>query len=106
MTVPKKQVLAAIVMLLALAGCGGSTGASDDEVNGRIERFIASDIRHMAIRAGIVGSLKVQRVSCVKVDRTHFTCRIRSTSNYGDVDSIADVIYDPKTEDAIYDIRP
>ena len=95
-----------VVTLLALAGCGGSTGSSEDEVTGRIERFIASDIRQMAIKAGVGDSVTIKRVKCTKVDRTHFTCEIRSTSNYGDGDSIADVLYDPKTKRTIYDIRP
>ncbi len=93
-------------MLLALAGCGGSTGPSEAEVSSRIERFIASDIRQMAIKAGIGDSLKIRGVKCAKVDRTHFTCQIRSSSAYGNGHSVADVIYDPKTEDATYNIRP
>ena len=98
--------MVAVVMLLALTGCGGSTGPSDDEVTSRIERFIAADIRGMAIKAGIGDSLTIKRVKCTKIDRTHFTCDIRSSNDYGNVESIADVIYDPRTEDAVYDIRP
>jgi hypothetical protein len=93
-------------MVLGLAGCGGSSGSSADEVGRRIERFIVSDIDRMAIKAGIGDSVRVKRIKCTKVDTTHYTCEIRSTSNYGDGDSIADVLYDPKTKRTVYDIRP
>jgi hypothetical protein len=99
----------AALVVLGLAGCGSSSKPSgDDEVRSRIERFIAGDIRHRAIRAGIGGTLTVHSVRCVEVDPTRFTCRIRTSSDYGDrdADSIADVIYDVNTRRILYDIRP
>ncbi len=107
-TTRRAAAAVALLLLPAAAGCGGSSKPSDDEVRSRVERFIASDIRAKAIGAGIGGSLTVHGVTCAAVDRTHFTCRIRTTSEFGrhDANSIADAIYDPKTERMEYDIRP
>jgi hypothetical protein len=107
-TTRRAAVAAALLLVLTAAGCGGSSGPSDDDVSSRVERFIASDIRAKAIDAGIGGSLTVHGVTCAAVDRTHFRCRIRTTSEFGrhDADSIADAIYDRKTERMEYDIRP
>jgi hypothetical protein len=109
--------------LLALAGCGGSDPTSepaagtaptgwpmpnDEEATRRLELYIATDITERASTAGIADVVTVHAVKCRKLDRIHFVCRIRSSSDYGEgVDvNVADAMYDPRTENASYDIRP
>jgi hypothetical protein len=60
----------------------------------------------MALEAGIGDTLTVSAVTCTKVGGLHYTCDIRSTSKYGDGDSVADAVYRPKTQKVVYDIRP
>jgi hypothetical protein len=81
---------------------------SDEEATRRLELYIATDITERASKAGIAEVVTVHDVRCRKRDRIHFVCRIRSTSDYGEgVDeNVADATYDPRTENASYDIRP
>ena len=108
--------------VLALAGCGGSEPRepatrtapngwpmpTDEEATRRLELYIATDIAARARQAGIADVVTLHDVRCRKLDRIHFVCRIRSSSDYGDgVDeNVADAMYDPRTENASYDIRP
>ena len=116
-----RAAVAALASCLALSGCGGSThGTPTTEPNGapvpsaevarsRLEVYIASDIRHRAIAAAHAGAtVTVESVRCVRRDRIHYVCRIRSSSSYGKGvnEFVADAIYDPRTEQAGYDIRP
>jgi hypothetical protein len=108
------------LLLLALAGCGGSSSPpvstgpngwpmpSDEEATRRLELYIATDIQMRAVEAGLRDVVTVHSVTCKKRDRIRFVCRIRSSSDYGEgVDvNVADAMYDPRTENASYDIRP
>jgi hypothetical protein len=112
--------VAALAGGLALSGCGGSThGSTSTEPNGapapsaevaraRLETYIASDIRDRAIAAKSGSTVTVESVRCVRRDRIHYVCRIRSSSSYrkGVDEFVADAFYDPRTEQAGYDIRP
>jgi len=112
---------AALAAGLALAGCGGhsaattATGAGGEPLptaavaSARLEYYIAEDLREQALSAGLRGKLRVRSVRCVRRDRIHYVCRIRTTSSYSTtpVDtSVADAFYDPRTDQAGYDIRP
>src|SRR5262249_1734304 len=103
-----------------LAGCGGSpapptptlpNGApvpTAAEARTRLETYIASDIRSRAAAAHIAPVVTVHSVHCVRRDRIHYVCRIRSSTTYrpGIEQFVADAFYDPRTEQAGYDIRP
>jgi hypothetical protein len=110
---------AALVAVLALAGCGGSAkpvptlpnGApvpTAAEARARLESYIASDIRSRAVAAHIGRVVTVHSVRCVRRGRIHYVCRIRSSTTYrrGVQQFVADAFYDPRTEQAGYDIRP
>jgi hypothetical protein len=112
-------VAAALLAGVALAGCGGPatpvptepTGApvpSAATARARLETYIADDIRARAIEARIGGTVTVHSVHCIRRDRIHYVCRIRSSTSFrnGVEEFVADAFYDPRTEQAGYDIRP
>jgi hypothetical protein len=109
----RRAAAAALLAGLALAGCGGSstpapTEPSDATTRARLETYIASDIRSRAIAAKIGSVITVHSVRCTRRDRIHYVCRIRSTTSFrnGVQEFVADAFYDPRTEQAGYDIRP
>ena len=81
---------------------------SAEVARSRLETYIASDIRRRAIAAHAGATVTVESVRCVRRDRIHYVCRIRSSSSYrkGVDEFVADAFYDPRTEQAGYDIRP
>ena len=103
-------------LLLGLAGCGGgneaapraSTLPTPDVARARLEMYIARDLRQRAISAGSGATVTVHGVRCSSVDRTHYVCRIRASSAFrtGVDEFVADAMYDPRTENASYDVRP
>jgi hypothetical protein len=107
--------LALAALLVPLAGCGGggqqpsaSTLPTQDVARARLEVWIADDLRRRARDAGSTANVKVHGVRCASVDRTHYVCRIRSSSAYRPAvtEFVADAMYDPRTENASYDVRP
>ena len=110
---------AALLAGLVLAGCGGSPTPVPTGPNGapvpnaevaraRLETYIANDIRARAIEARIGSTVTVHSVRCTRRDRIHYVCRIRSSTSFreGVEEFVADAFYDPRTEQAGYDIRP
>ena len=118
----RRGVTAALVAAagLLLAGCGDRKVKVPTEPNGmpvptagearqQLEYFIATDLRDRAHDAGLKGTLRVRSVHCAKRDRIHYVCRIRTSSSYSSaaVDvNVADAFYNPRTDQAGYDIRP
>ena len=108
-------------VVLVLAGCGEARKATPTGPNGepvptavvaraRLEYFIAADIRERARESGLTGTVRVRSVRCARHgDRIHYVCRIRTSSSYSKakVDSnVADAFYNPRTDQADYNIRP
>jgi len=104
-------------VVLGLAGCGGSTHTATSETGlpsagvarARLEYFIAADLRGRAHDAGLGAKLRVRSVHCVRHGRTRYVCRIRTSSTYSKAavdETVADAFYNPRTEQAGYDIRP
>ena len=115
----RRAAPAALLAGLVLAGCGGASTPIPTEPNGapapsaataraRLEMYIARDIRSRAIAAKIGSTITVHSVRCVARDRIHYVCRIRSSTSFRDgvEEFVADAFYDPRTEQAGYDIRP
>ena len=110
----------ALLVALACAGCGGGRSSTTAtlpngapaptaaQARARLELYIAGDIRGRAIAAKVGGIVTVHSVRCVRRGRIHYVCRIRSSTSYrnGVETFVADAFYDPRTEQAGYDIRP
>jgi len=121
MTRVRRPAGAALAAVLVLAGCGEARKATPTEPNGepvptavvartRLEYFIATDIRERARESGLTGTVRVRSVRCARHgDRIHYVCRIRTSSSYSKakVDTnVADAFYNPRTDQADYNIRP
>jgi hypothetical protein len=86
-------------VVLVLAGCGEARKATPTEPN-----------RERARESGLTGTVRVRSVRCARHgDRIHYVCRIRTSSRYSKarVDTnVADAFYNPRTDQADYNIRP